>query len=134
MTPVFADTSFYQALLNSQDAWHIPAKRCFADLEESVVTTEYVLLELGALMSRSSTRAGFVAFVERTRRDPSVEVLPASEELFNDGLALFAARLDKEWSLTDCLSFVVMEKRGISSALTSDQHFIQAGYHALMRE
>ena len=61
-------------------------------------------------------------------------ILPLSEELFARGLALFAKRGDKEWGLIDCISFVVMQERDITQALTTDTHFQLAGFQALMRE
>ena len=62
-----------------------------------------------------------------------MEILTVDDELFDNSLALFGNRDDKEWSLTDCMSFVVMETRGITDALTPDEHFNQAGFQALMR-
>jgi predicted nucleic acid-binding protein len=59
--------------------------------------------------------------------------VPASPELFQRGVELFRARPDKEWSLTDCISFVVMTEKGLSEALTGDRHFEQAGFHALLK-
>ena len=64
--------------------------------------------------------------------DPSVEVLPLSEALFRQGFGLYRQRLDKEWGLTDCISFMVMQERGITEALTADHHFRQAGFLALL--
>ena len=65
--------------------------------------------------------------------DPYTEVVPETTDLFKEGLKLYSSRPDKGWSLTDCLSFVVMKERGILDALTSDHHFNQAGFHALLR-
>ncbi len=66
--------------------------------------------------------------------DPAVEIVPASKQLFQAGFDLFARRPDKHWSLVDCLSFVVMKQRRLKEALTADQHFVQAGFRALLRE
>lgn len=65
--------------------------------------------------------------------DPAVEIIPPSSGLFERGLRLFRERPDKGWSLTDCISFVVMEERGIRDALTGDHHFEQAGFAALLK-
>ena len=66
--------------------------------------------------------------------DPSVEVVPLSEVLFDKGFELYRQRPDKEWGLTDCVSFVLMQERGITDALTADTHFRQAGFRALLSE
>jgi len=71
--------------------------------------------------------------VASLREEADVEIVPASHEHFNRGCALFAQRPDKAWSLTECLSFVIMQEHGLKSALTADQHFEQAGYQRLMR-
>ena len=132
MRRVFADTTFYQALFSRWDEWHDTATKLFGELAVEIVTTDYVLLELGALMSRGVARTIFIQFVERARFDESIKVISASPQLFEDGIALFAARPDKEWSLTDCISFVVMQQEAITDALTCDQHFAQAGFRALL--
>jgi hypothetical protein len=62
------------------------------------------------------------------------EIVPATGELFDAGLQLHAGRSDKEWSLTDCISFLIMEQRGLKRALTHDHHFEQAGFIALLRQ
>lgn len=65
--------------------------------------------------------------------DENVEIVPLQMALYEEGVALYASRLDKQWSLTDCLSFVVMERSGLTEALTADQHSEQAGFLALLR-
>ena len=83
-------------------------------------------------MSRATTRNSAAIGFERISRDPRIEVVPQSAEYSADAIRLFAARSDKDWSLTDCLSFVVMERKGIREALTADNHFEQAGFHAML--
>jgi predicted nucleic acid-binding protein len=68
------------------------------------------------------------------RSSDSVEIVPASRELFEAAFALYSGRADKDWGLTDCSSFVTMTDRGIAQALTVDQHFEQAGFRALLLE
>ncbi len=132
MKLVFADTAFYQAFFNRKDMLHELATSLFHDLDAAVVTTEYVLLELGAMMSRGPLRGVFVDFVHRACRDSYTEIVPASPELFEEGLHLFSARPDKDWSMVDCISFTIMKRRGIQDALTADRDYIQAGYRALL--
>jgi uncharacterized protein len=66
------------------------------------------------------------------RNDPDTIIVPAASDLLQQGFDLFSRRPDKEWSLTDCISFVVMEDYGLSEALTSDSHFEQAGFKKLL--
>lgn len=65
--------------------------------------------------------------------DPDVLVVPADASLFRRGVDLYRQRPDKDWSLTDCISFVVMEEQGLTDALTADHHFEQAGFRAILR-
>jgi len=83
-------------------------------------------------MSDSSTRANAALGYERIRRDPRIEVVPFGAELNAEALRLFGGRSDKDWSLTDCLSFVVMHRRSIRDAFTSDHHFEQAGFRSVL--
>jgi len=133
MTPVFADTSFYLALFSRDDAWHQKALRWSEADTRPVILTEFVLIELGNALSRGQARPFFVDLVKWLRRDEASEIVPATPELVEDGLRLFAQRPDKDWSLTDCISFVVMGHRHLSDALTADSHFEQAGFNALLR-
>jgi uncharacterized protein len=92
-----------------------------------------VLVELGSALSRCGDRALFVPFVEHLLANSDTLFVSASSSLFRRGLALFDAREDKNWSLTDCISFVVMKQRRLTDSLTKDQHFEQAGFNALLR-
>jgi len=131
MNVAFVDTSFYQAILNPRDQWHRAAVEFSTDFRENTVTSEYVLCELGALMSSQHVRRLFVGFVEILQTTAQVEVMPASPEYFRAGLDLFAGRPDKAWSLIDCISFEQMRSRGIADALSFDRHFEQAGFRLL---
>jgi predicted nucleic acid-binding protein len=133
MTPVFADTSFYFAALNPGDVWHGAAIKVSRDLLRTVVTSEFVLLELGNALSRTSGRRLFVDLVNELRADPEVVIVPASEALWAAGFDLYRRRPDKDWSMIDCTSFVVMGDRALADALTSDRHFEQAGFHMLLK-
>jgi hypothetical protein len=74
-----------------------------------------------------------VETVSVLRRRPAVRVVPASTSLFDEALGMFHSHRDKEWGLTDCISFLVMRREGVMDALTSDHHFEQAGFRALLR-
>jgi len=134
MKPVLADTSYYGALLSPADVMHEAAVGWARALDRPVVVTEFVLLELGNGCRQFRDRALFCEFARELRADPNVAVIPASSELLQAGLDLYRRRLDKQWSLTDCISFVVMERRGLGEALTADRHFEQAGFTALLRQ
>jgi len=133
MNAVFADTSYYAALFNRGDVNHLAALELSGELASPIVTTEFVLLELGNAYCRVPTRRRYVGLVESLRGGLCDLITPASHELFDKGLGLFAQREDKEWSVTDCISFVVMRERGIVEALTADHHFEQAGFRILLK-
>jgi predicted nucleic acid-binding protein len=130
----FADTNFLVALLNPNDQWHPSAKTAASELDEPVVTTMWVLVELGDAFSVGQNRALFLRFLDRLSEQPQWEAIAASPDWFRRGLELFRARPDKQWSLTDCISFAVMTDRGITDALTHDHHFEQAGFRVLIKE
>lgn len=129
---IFADASFYAAIINERDELHARAQLAAHRLVGPLVTTEFVLLEVANFCSRGKQRSVFGRLVTNLRSAAAVEIVSASAELFQQGLTLFASRGDKEWSLTDCTSFVVMQERQITEALTADHHFEQAGFAALL--
>ena len=104
-----------------------------ASVPEGIVTTEWVLTELADAMACPPKRSGFLGLYQLLRSDPEVEIVPADAELFAGGVELFASRPDKDWSLTDCISFAVMRDRQIGHALTGDHHFEQAGFVAMLK-
>ena len=98
------------------------------------MTTEAVLLEwLNALSDVSTRRIAAESYL-RVRGDARIEVVPLQAELMGSAIELYRGRPDKSWSLTDCLSFLVMERRGLAGALTTDHDFEQAGFRANMLE
>ena len=90
-------------------------------------------LEIDAASSRLAYLAGAAAILEAFERDAGNTVVPLDDDVYGRALALFASRPDKEWSLTDCASFVVMRERAMTKALTTDEHFSQAGFEALLQ-
>ena len=129
---MFADSFFYFALLNPADAAHEQAEAFLENLDGKIVTTAWVLTELADGMADPLDRRTFIRLHAALTSDPDVTIVPPDPGLFADGLALYADRADKEWSLTDCISFVVMERFGLAEALTGDHHFEQAGLKALL--
>lgn len=100
-----------------------------------MVTTRAVTVEVevGNYLSQPERRGSAIAHLNALERSSAAEVVPLSEALYRRGLALYRERADKAWSLTDCISIVVMRDRGIADALTADNHFEQAGFNALLR-
>jgi predicted nucleic acid-binding protein len=133
MSTAFADTFYYLALLNRDDRRHEQAVRFSRGLPARSVTTEWVITEVADAFAGLSQRSNFLALLRQLRTNPHVTIVPASHSLFERGLTLYARRLDKDWSLTDCISFVVMKERGISEALTGDHPFEQAGFKILLK-
>ncbi len=133
MTRCFADTFFYLAFTNERDDAHPQAVDFIATHNPPIVTTDWVLTEVGDAMA-SGGRNRFGELLKAIRDDGRTEIVPASRELFDLGVERYLARLDKAWSLTDCISFVVMEEHGLTDALTGDRHFEQAGFRRLLAD
>ena len=133
MTAVFADTFYFIALLSPQDEAHADAERFAADEHVSLVTTAWILTELADGLAETDGRKIFHDLLHDLEMDPRVELIPPDEGLWRRAVDLYARRSDKEWSLTDCVSFVVMADRQITDALTGDHHFEQAGFHPLFK-
>ncbi len=129
---VFADTSYFEALLSTRDEHNAAAVAASRGPWTEIVTAEFILVELGAALSKAGDRADFLAIDRMVRTRPDVTLIPATPHLFERGRDLFAARPDKAWSLTDCTSFTVMADLAIKDALTTDHHFAQAGFRVLI--
>jgi len=134
---IFVDTSFLIALLRSNDSDHSRALALYQQLQVTkarLVTSEYVLLELGNGLLSLRVRPLAVNFFTQIYRDRTFEVIPTSAEIFTQALKRFTQYADKEWGLIDCTSFIIMEKFRIDTALAADHHFQQAGFLALLLE
>lgn len=133
MKVYFADTSYYIALLVPQDRAHDAAAQFARDAQVSAVTTDYVLLELAAYFARPPLRTNLVTLMERLRQTHEFTMVRADAATFDEGWQLYRSHPDKDWSLTDCISFTVMRQRRIREALTADHHFEQAGFRAVLK-
>ncbi len=91
-----------------------------------------MVLEIGNALAKQRYRAAAVRLLEALENGPVVEIIPLSEGLYSRAMQLYRERPDKEWGLTDCVSFVVMQERSITEALTADDHFRQAGFRPLL--
>ena len=112
---------------------HTRASALTATRPTSLYTTAWIVTELANFLSRPGDRPRFLRTLAALRADPRVVIVPPSPEMFEKGLDYFARRHDKAWSLTDCISFLVMTEHGITDALTADHHFEQAGFKALLK-
>lgn len=134
---VFVDTAAFIGILVDKDENHQSAIEAMRDLRAKkarLLMTEAVLFELANALSAVEFRARTISFIDTLRRLASFEIIPTSAALFENALRLYRERPDKEWSLTDCASFVVMKERGINLAFTSDKHFEQAGFVRLLEK
>ncbi len=132
MKAVFADTFYFLALLNDRDAAHDRAVSASRAPGLRLVTTELVLVELADALCRPGQREEAMALWNVVQTDPTFRLIPTTSELIKRGRELYGERPDKEWSLTDCISFVVMREEQLTEALTGDRHFEQAGFKPVL--
>ena len=130
---IFLDTSGLLCLFDVSDTRHQSAKSHF-DVDVTKVATNYVIAEFVALThARRMPRAVALEFVVALHSSSEVNVIHVSEQVHQSALRLLQSRLDKNWSLCDAVSFEVMRTHSIADALTTDHHFEQAGFKALLR-
>ena len=133
MTACFADTFFFLALLNAQDrVYHQKAPSANA-VKRPVVLSEWVLIELADHLCDRRNRHLYGKVVDVVRTDTRFEIIPADQSTLDEANRLYRQRADKDWSLTDCTSFILMHRRNMIEALTGDHHFEQAGFVALLK-
>lgn len=135
MKQLFVDTSGWLALLNRADALHATATKTYGERFAAgwdVVTHDGILLEVGNGLSSVRLRHHAVSWKERLATSAHVTVINLSAELHEAGWQLYAARPDKDWSIVDCISFVLMQEHGLIEAFTADRHFEQAGFIKLL--
>jgi uncharacterized protein len=132
---LFIDTSYVYALINQRDQWHGAALQWrLGERENKLLTTEFVLAEIADGLSSINYRTAAVKAIRVFQENSATQIIPASSHLFSRAVDLYEQRTDKNWGLTDCASFVVMSDFGLTTALTSDEHFRQAGFRALLLE
>jgi len=133
MKSAFADSYYFLSLLNPKDEWHKASLEFTTHLDRSFLTTAWVMTELANSLSRGRNRQLFLDLFKELQNDQRVTILSPSTDQYHRGLDLYARRLDKDWSLTDCISFEVMKQNDLTEALTADHHFEQAGFTILLK-
>ena len=134
---MFVDTAFVFALINQRDDWHDRAlhwSRLMERERKPLLTADFILMEIGAGLAAIRSRQQAAQVIQALRTSEFIEIVPASRSLIEGALLMYRTRVDKDWGMTDCSSFVVMQEHGITDALTVDRHFQQAGFHALLLE
>jgi predicted nucleic acid-binding protein len=137
MTTVFADTLYWVAIVKPDDPWKVAARRARSSLENvRLLTTDEVLIEFLAALAKGGEgiRRQAVKMVRAILDNPNVKVLPQSRASFVKGVELYEQRLDKDYSLTDCISMNSMRSESVTKVLSNDHHFEQEGFDVLIAE
>jgi predicted nucleic acid-binding protein len=133
MSEAFADTVYFIAQLNRSDQYHRAVLEFSEKTDIHWVTSEWVLLELADAFAGTRYRSLVPPLIAHLLGSTLTDVVPISSDLFKSALIFYQRYRDKEWTLTDCTSFLIMRERGITEALTGDRHFEQAGFIAMLK-
>jgi predicted nucleic acid-binding protein len=132
MSETFGDAFYFFALVNPRDVCHARAVDFAREFRGVVVTTRWVIAEVCDGLATATNRRLALALVRQVTTSNRFRLVHDSDRIFAQGFELFAKRDDKDWSLTDCISFAVMREGRLTDALTGDRHFEQAGFRALL--
>jgi predicted nucleic acid-binding protein len=133
MSVVFADAFYFVARLNRRDQHHERVLKFSRDFHARILTSDWVLMEVADALAESESRSRVRDFILHLRSTNACEIVPASRELLDRALELYHQHADKKWTLTDCVSFIIMREQNVTGALTGDKHFEQAGFIALLK-
>ena len=133
MSIVFADAFYFVARLNRRDQYHDRVVTFSRGIRANVLTTDLVLSEVADALAKSECRPRIRDFLMHLRQTAVCEIIPATRELLDRAIDLYHRHADKEWTLTDCTSFVTMRDHSVTDALTADRHFEQSGFTALLK-
>ena len=133
MSVVFADAFYFVARLNRRDQHHERVLNFSRNIRARLLTSDWVLMEVADALAESECRGRVRELILHLRQTPACEIVPASRELLDRALDLYHQHADKDWTLTDCVSFAIMRERNVTDALTGDKHFEQAGFVALLK-
>ena len=134
MNSIFLDAGFAIAAGLKRDQRHNQVASMWPLLLQSgtlIVTTNFVLDEIVTFLNSKGLHSNAVRIGKILLESENVELIHVSEDILRQGWNYFVRHEDKRFSLTDCISFVVMQSRGLQQALTFDQHFAQAGFECL---
>jgi predicted nucleic acid-binding protein len=132
----FIDTGFLIALESSDDRHHQTAQNCWREiiaLRPIFFTTSYVFDETVTYFNSRGRHDKAVEVGNRLLNSSSTTFIHVDESYFDEGWKYFKMHQDKSYSLTDCISFIVMNQFSIQKALTFDKHFGQAGFEGVPR-
>lgn len=136
MKKVFVDTHYWLAITNPRDPWSSKADDARASLGNVLlVTTDEVLIEFMNSLSKGGNKLRQLAvnIVREIISDESIIIMQQSRDSFLCGLKEYESRLDKQYSMTDCISMSMMKEEKIEEALTNDHHFEQEGFRILIK-
>ncbi len=133
MKAAFLDTFYFVALLNTNDKGHSMAIEWTRTFKGPVVTSEWVMLELADALCGTPQRSSFAPLRSRYLILANCRIVPFDNPIYEEAIRLYDTRPDKKWSLTDCTSFIIMRREGLTDALTADHHFEQAGFVPLLK-
>jgi hypothetical protein len=136
MKKIFVDTAAWLALINNKDRFHnvtVEIRRSLKAQGYHFVTTDFVFLEVADALCSPKFRQRTINFINRLRTLPDLLIIPVNSECYFNGWNFYCQRMDKDWGLTDCISFIIMQREGIAEALTTDKHFEQAGFIRLIK-
>jgi len=131
----FIDTSYFIALASKLDQYHDKAVKLAKQILSKnikLITSEFILLEVGNSFSKMHLKQKGINIIKSVYDDENIELITLSNQFYESGLKIFFRENDKNWSLTDCISFSIMHEKEINDSLTSDIHFIQAGFNKLL--
>ncbi len=134
---IFVDSFGWISLINKSDNYHQLSANLMKDLlkhQSKLITTDYILIETINALSKVQFRQAVIEFVNRIESSQSVTIIKITDKIYRSAWELYKQRTDKEWGITDCTCFEVMEMFNLKKAFTKDRHFEQAGFNILLKE
>ncbi len=137
MIKIFVDTAGWACFIDKSQTQHKETAKIFEEIKKEngkFITTSYILAELVALLGSHFhiSRSIIINFIENIKKSFYVEIIYIDKNIDDDAWKLLKKYQDKNWSLTDCTSFIVMQQQNITDSLTTDHHFKQAGFITLL--